>query len=615
MEVTRTFDLLDLYSEKYQKEDALAVKRNKTWEKFSSDDYIRMSYDLAYGLLELGFKKGDKIASITNNRPEWNISDMAMAMTGIIHIPVFPTLNDEDHKYILEHSEVTGLFISDKSIYQKLKDIISSIPAIRFVYSFNEVEGVNRWKEILTIGHANREKFREVLERTKSGIRPEDMFTIVYTSGTTGSPKGVMLSHRNMVSNFIETSKIQPLNKDHKIISFLPLCHIYERSVNYHYQYLGISIYYAENMGTILDDIREIKADGFNTVPRLFEKVYDKIMTLGKSLTGIRKKIFFGAVGLGMQYDPDTCNRLWYKTRLKIADMLVFHKWREALGGNVKLIVSGGSALQPRLAKIFWAAGVQILEGYGLTETSPVISVNHPVKGMLRFGTVGLVLEGVQVKIADDGEILCKGPNLMIGYYKDPEYTAQVIDNEGWFHTGDIGIFEDGKFLKITDRKKEIFKTTSGKYVAPQVIENKLKESIFIEQAIVVGENEKFVSIIISPNFNYLHNWCAERNILYRDNCNMVVQGPVLAEIQKEIYTLNKQLALHEQVKRFRIVCDEWTPLTGELSPSMKLKRSNIHKKYRHLIADMYSRQNDQDVIDETITKARQNNRKNDTAF
>jgi long-chain acyl-CoA synthetase len=502
MEVTRIFDLLEQYGEKYKKEDVLAVKRNKGWDKFTADDYIRSSYLFAYGLIALGFSRGDKIATISNNRPEWNFADMGMAMTGVVHVPVFPSINEEDYLYIFNHSEVKAVIISDRSLYLKLKPFTDQVPAIKDVYTFNGIPEVKHWEEIINTGRQNEEKLRPVLEKLKREISPDDVFTMIYTSGTTGIPKGVMLSHRNIITNFIATSKLQPLDYRHKVISFLPLSHIYERMMNYHYQYKGISIYYAESLGTIIDDVKETGADGFTTVPRLLEKVFDRIMTKGKSLKGIKKFIFFRAVNLGLKFDTSNANKLWFRFRLKLADRLVFHKWREALGGNIKVIVSGGSALQPRLVRIFWAAGIPILEGYGLTETSPVIAVNNYNLENMRFGTVGPVLEGVSVKIDDDGEILCKGPNVMKGYFKDPEYTGRVIDGEGWFRTGDIGTFEEGKFLKITDRKKEIFKTTAGKYVAPQVIENKLKESLFIEQVMVIGENEKFVSAIISPNFN-----------------------------------------------------------------------------------------------------------------
>jgi len=588
MEVTRIFDLLDRYAELYNKDDVLAGKKNGEWIKYSADDYIHNSNCISYGLLGLGFKRGDKIATVTNNRPEWNFSDMGMMQIGVIHVPIYPTISIEDYEHILIHSDVKAIIISDKSLYEKLKDLIGKIPGIHHVFTFNDVGGVRNWSEIIEIGKALESKYRGEVIKIKAGIDPDELATLIYTSGTTGSSKGVMLSHRNIVSNFIATSRIQPLDHNHKILSFLPLCHIYERMVNYKFQYKGISIYYAENFGTIPANLKEIKADGFNTVPRLLERVFDKIVSKGKDLTGIKKRIFFWALNLGLRYELNGANGHIYETQLKIADKLVFSKWREALGGNVKIIVSGGSALQPRLARVFWAAGMRVIEGYGLTETSPVIAVNHAVWPNIKFGTVGPLIQDVEVKFAEDGEILTKGPNLMLGYYKDPEYTKEVVDEDGWFHTGDVGVLEEGKFLKITDRKKEIFKLSSGKYVAPQVIENKFKESIFIEQIMVVGENEKFASALISPNLDYLHSWATLHKLHFRDNKELVSTKVAMARYQKEVDGINKTLGEHEKIKRFRLVCEEWTPQTGELSPTLKLKRATIYKKYNHILSEIY---------------------------
>jgi long-chain acyl-CoA synthetase len=588
MEVTRIFDLLDRYAERYQKDDVLAGKKNGSWVKYSTQDYIQNSNFFSYGLLGLGFKRGDKIATVTNNRPEWNITDMGMMQIGVVHVPIYPTISLEDYTHILKHSDVKAIIISDKSLYEKLKGLIEKMPFIHHVFTINKTEGVRSWSEIIEIGKALEEKYRDEVLKIKTSIQPGDLATLIYTSGTTGSSKGVMLSHRNIVSNFIATSVIQPLDHRHKILSFLPLCHIYERMVNYKFQYKGISIYYAENFGTIPANLKEIRADGFNTVPRLLERVFDKIVAKGKDLTGIKKRIFFWALNLGLRYELNGANGPIYEAQLKIADKLVFSKWREALGGNVKIIVSGGSALQPRLARVFWAAGMRVLEGYGLTETSPVIAVNHTVWPNIKFGTVGPLLQDVEVKFAEDGEILTKGPNLMLGYYKDPEYTKQVVDKDGWFHTGDVGILEDGKFLKITDRKKEIFKLSSGKYVAPQVIENKFKESIFIEQLMVVGENEKFASALISPNLEYLHSWATLHKFHFRDNIELVNTKEVMERYQKEVDIINKTLGEHEKIKRFRLVCEEWSPQSGELSPTLKLKRSVIYKKYDALLRDIF---------------------------
>jgi long-chain acyl-CoA synthetase len=590
MEVTRTFDLLNLYAEKYIIDDALAGKKNKKWVKYSSQDYINNSKYFAYGLMEMGFKRGDKIATVSNNRPEWNFIDMGLSMAGFVHVPIYPTISISEYEHILNNSESQLLIVSDKLLYKKLEPLLAKAKKLQSIYIINEVEGIQNWDEIIAQGKATEAKHETELNELKKAIKPEDLVTIIYTSGTTGNSKGVMLSHHNLVSNAIATSKVQPLNfeEGHKILSFLPLCHVYERMLNYHFQYLGLRIYYAENMATIADNLKEIKADGFSTVPRLLEKVYDKIMAKGKDLEGLKKKIFFWAVKLGLRYELNAANGWFYEYQLKWARKLIFSKWKDALGGQVKIVISGGSALQPRLARIFHAAEMKVMEGYGLTETSPVIAVNHATYPNIRFGTVGPLIEDVEVKIADDGEILTKGPHIMIGYYNAPELTAEVIDEDGWFHTGDIGVMVDNKFLKITDRKKEIFKLSSGKYVAPQAVENKCKESLFIETLMVVGENEKFASALVSPDFNHLHFWASKHKIHYRDNEELVKNPQVIARVQKEVNLINKQLSKTENIKRFRIVCDEWSPQTGELSPTLKLKRKVIYKKYDHILKEIY---------------------------
>ncbi|MCZ2281552.1 MAG: long-chain fatty acid--CoA ligase [Bacteroidales bacterium] len=588
MEITRIFDLLDHLKNNYPSDAILAAKKNGNWIKYSTDDYIRYSNLFSIGLLALGFEKGDKIATVTNNRPEWNFIDMGMLQVGIVHVPLYPTISLDEYKYILTHSDVKAVIISDKQLYAKLERLIGTIPAITKVYIFNEVEGVANWNEIIALGEQNEAHFKTRFNEIKDTIKPEDLATIIYTSGTTGTAKGVMLSHRNLVTNFISTSKIQPLKYGHKVLSFLPLCHIFERMMNYHYQYLGISIYYAENMGTIAADLTEIKADGFTAVPRVLEKIYGKIVAQGKDLPWLKKEIFQWALKLGSRYELNGQNGKFYELKLKIADKLVFSKWRAAIGGRIQVVVSGGAALQPLLSRIFWAADIKVVEGYGLTETSPVIAVGYPFWPKIKFGTVGPILEGVEVKFDAEGEILVKGPNVMMGYYKDPEYTKQVFDEEGWFHTGDIGMMVDGEFLKITDRKKEIFKLSSGKYVAPQLIENKFKESIFIEQIMVVGENEKFASALISPNFNYLHFWASKYKIHYRDNEELIKKTLVIERIQREVDLVNKELGDHEKIKRFRLVCEEWSPQSGELSPTLKLRRNIIYKKYDHILREIF---------------------------
>jgi long-chain acyl-CoA synthetase len=587
MEIRRTFDVLDYAMKTYPRADALASKVDGQWVPWSTAEYVRIANQVSYGLLELGLKKGDKIVSASNNRPEWNFLDMGMMQIGVVHVPIYPTLSDEETAFIFEHSDSRLALVSDAPLYKKFAK--NKTPNIEAIYSFNEVEGAKNWKEIAELGEKNEKKWADKLSLIKDSIKPEDLFTIIYTSGTTGVPKGVMLSHNNMMSNLTDALHILDLETNSRVLSFLPLCHVLERIVHYGYQWQGYGLYYAENLGTIGADLKEIKASTFVTVPRILEVMYDKIIAKGKSLKGIKKQIFFWAVNIGLRYEHAGINGSWYAFQHKIVDKLVFSKWRESLGGNLKMAFSGGAALQPRLARVFTAAGIIIQEGYGLTETSPVISMNEKNYPDNMFGTVGVILKNVEVKIAHDGEILMKGPNLMMGYYKNEELTREVIDNEGWFHTGDIGEIIDGRFLKITDRKKEIFKNSGGKYIAPQSIENKIKESLFIDNAMIIGENQKFTSAIISPNFRFLHDYCAKKGIHYRDNEELITKPQIIARYQQEINSTNKNLGPHEQVKRFRLVVDEWVSATGELSPTLKLKRKFLHEKYDTLIKDVYS--------------------------
>ena len=588
MEVRRTFDLLDLLQEKYRKEDILAGKENGVWVRYTTERYVEEANLFAYGLLALGLKKGEAFASLSNNRPEWNFADMGMAQAGIIHVPIYPTLSTEEYRYILEHSAPSFILVSDKALYEKIKPLADRVGSVRDVFTFNQVEGARHWSEIRELGLKHAGEYGDELASIRASVHEDDILTHIYTSGTTGFPKGVQLSHKNLMSNVIATSKCHNLGSGEKALSFLPLCHVYERMFNYHRQYKGISTYYAENMGTIVDNLMEIKPEIFTTVPRLLERVYDRIIGRGKDLPYISKVIFFWAVRLGLRFELNRKNGWWYHQKLKVADRLVFAKWREALGGNVKIIVSGGAALQPRLARIFWAAGFVILEGYGLTETSPVIAVNDLAANEMMIGTVGPIIDGVEIRIAEDGEILCRGPNVMPGYFRDSGLTKEVI-RDGWFHTGDIGTLVDGRYLKITDRKKEMFKLSSGKYVAPQVIENKLKESFFIEQAMVVGENEKFTSALISPNFPFLHEWASRHEIRFRDNEELIGMKPVEDRYRREISELNDSLPEHEKIKRFRLVREEWSAETGELSPILKLKRRKLYEKYGSILDEIYS--------------------------
>ncbi len=571
------------------RDDALAVKREGRWVKYSTDEYIRHSYLAGYGLLALGMQKGDKIITVTPNRPEWNFLDMGMAMAGILHVPVFPSLNASEYRYILEHSDAGMVIVSDRKLYEKIAPLAASLPAIQKIYTLDPIEGAESWEEILRAGKEHEQTYREVLENTMQEISPGDCATLIYTSGTTGTSKGVMLSHRNLVHNFKAAAEIFRLGPEHKYLSILPLCHVGGRMGNYQTQYSGSSIYYAESMAAIASNMKEIRPDGFDTVPRILEKVFDNVIARGKKLHGMKRAIFFWAVKTGLKYKPPGESSWFYRRKLALADRLIFTKWREALGGRVKLAGCGGASLQPRLERIFWAAGIKVINMYGLTETSPVITINRREKPLLKLGTVGALIDGVEVKIAEDGEILCRGDNVMLGYYRDPELTASVLDAEGWFHTGDIGEWEQGMFLRITDRKKEIFKLSNGKFVAPQVIENVFKESIYIEQVMVVGEHEKFASALISPNFAYISEWLETLTRSAPQKDALIEDPEVLRVIGEEVRRLNENIREPERILRFKLVADEWSPATGELSPTLKLRRKFIAEKYRTQIEQIYS--------------------------
>ncbi|OIP00160.1 MAG: long-chain fatty acid--CoA ligase [Bacteroidetes bacterium CG2_30_33_31] len=587
MKLERNFDILDYNALENKLEIALSISRNGQWENFSIKEYKEMADNFSYGLLELGFKKGDKILTISNNRPEWNFVDMGLGQIGCVHVPVYPNISTDEHAYILEHSDARLVILSSKEHYENIKPLGAKISKIEKICTFDNVERAPNWMEIIELGKANKSKYEAELQKIKDSISKDDLLSIIYTSGTTGRSKGVMLTHYNFMSNVEYSQSILPDGCE-RFLSFLPLCHVFERMVNYLIQARGVAVYYAENMDSIGKNLNEIHAHGFAAVPRVLEKLYDKILLKGKELKGVKRSIFFWAVNLGLRYELNNANGYWYELQLKLANKLVFNKWREALGGEVKIVVSGGAALQPRLARIFTAAGIPLLEGYGLTETSPVISVNHINYPLLRFGTVGPVLDNVEVKIAEDGEILMKGPSLMQGYYKDPERTLEAIDKDGWFHTGDIGELSDHRILKITDRKKEIFKLSTGKYVAPQVVENIFKESPLIEQLLVVGESEKFAAAIISPSFHYLHGWCFKNNIKFRGNVELVNNPKVIKRYQEEIDRINMKLGKHEQIIKFSLTCKEWGPETGELSPTLKLKRNLLKKVYKVKLDFLY---------------------------
>lgn len=587
--VTRTFDILEKSLNQFPRKDALGGKKDGKWYTYSTQEYNDKSHQFALGLMALGLKTGDKVATITTNRPEWNFVDMGMSMSGIIHVPIYPTLGEDEYKHILKHAEVKILIVGDKKLFASLNPLANIMDGLDTVYSFEDVEGAKHYNEILALGEVNREKYSNELEARKETIKPKDLATLIYTSGTTGVPKGVMLSQENLVSNFKAHAEMTELGKDHTALSFLPLCHVYERSMNYHFQYKGLGVYYVGNLAQIISAIREIKPHMFNSVPRLLEKVYDGFVAKGKELSGFKRSLYFWALNLTQNYEYGKKFGPIMNLKISIADKLIYSKWRAALGGNIKYVVSGGAALQPRIGKALGMAKIPTIEGYGLTETSPVIAVNNPAKGEVKVGTVGPILDGYEVKFAPDGEILCKGPGIMLGYYKAPELTAEVMDENGWFHTGDIGVLEEDKYLRITDRKKEIFKLSGGKYIAPQMIENKLKGSDMVEQAMVIGANEKFASAIISPCFPMLHDWASDNKIHYEDNKELIQKPEVINYIQKEIGIINKTLGSHEQISRIRLVCEEWTPNTGELSPTLKLRRNMVAVKYQHLIEAIYS--------------------------
>ncbi len=587
--VTRTFDILERALKEFSREDAIAGKKDGKWYTYSTEEYNKKSHQLAMGLMAMGLKRGDKVATVTTNRPEWNIVDMGLSMAGMIHVPIYPTLGEDEYKYILEHAEVKIIIAGDKKLFKSMCPLANMIDGTDAVYTFEEVDGAKNYDQILELGELHKDELAEQLEAIKKDIKPEDLATLIYTSGTTGVPKGVMLSHKNLVSNFTEHAKLHELGLGHRALSFLPLCHVYERSVNYHFQYRGMGVYYVGNLAQIVSSIREVKPHMFNSVPRLLEKVFDGFIAKGKELSGLKKKLYFWALNLTHHFEYNKKYGPFMKLKISIADKLVYSKWREALGGNINYIVSGGAGLQPRIGRVLGMAKLTTLEGYGLTETSPVIAVNNPIKSEMMVGTVGPILEGYQVKIAQDGEILCKGPGVMMGYYKAPELTNEVIDKNGWFHTGDIGVLVDDKYLKITDRKKEIFKLSGGKYIAPQMIENKLKMSDFIEQVMVIGANEKFASALISPCFPILHDWAVEHKLQYENDEDLIQLPEVISQLQKEVNKVNKTLGTHEQIKRIRLVKEEWTPTSGELSPTLKLKRNTVSVKYQYLIDDIYS--------------------------
>ncbi len=589
-EITRLFDFPYYQQERFNSiPDALVTKQNGEWIKTSTEEYIAKANAISRALLRLGVQKDDKIALIsTNNRTEWNIMDIGILQTGAQDVPIYPTISETDYEYILNHSGAIYCFISDSEILRKINLIKDYVPNLKDVYSFEEIEGCKNWTELLTLG-ADQSNQNEVEDRKKA-VKTDDLATIIYTSGTTGKPKGVMLSHQNIVSNVFAGALRIPLSPGKsRTMSYLPVCHILERFYLYLCQYYGVSIYFGESIDKIGDNLREVKPNLMTGVPRVLEKVYDKIYAKGLELKGIKRSLFFWAVNIGLRYEPYQANGWWYEVQLSIARKLIFSKWKEGVGGNLELIACGSAALQPRLARVFAAAEITIMEGYGLTETSPLISINDMRNHGYKIGTVGKVIDKVEVKIAEDGEILCKGPNVMLGYYKDEEQTKEVL-RDGYFHTGDIGEIDSEGFLKITDRKKEMFKTSGGKYISPQLLENAMKQSRFIEQIMVIGDGQKMPAAFIQPNFDFIKEWERIHGITVGTTNEEIIANPkVIERIQEEVTILNEKFGNWEKIKRFELTPDVWSIAGGHLTPTMKLKRKIVMNKYIDLFHKIYN--------------------------
>lgn len=587
--ISRIFEFPYYQLSKNNLPDCLVTKYDDKWVKTSTQEFIEKINAISRGLLRMDVNKNDKIALITStNRTEWSIMDIGILQTGAQTIPIYPTIGEEGYEYILNHSESIYCFVSDQEVYDTLMRIKKNVPHLKEVFSFDAIEGCKHWKEILKLGKDDSNQ--EDVEARKNEVHEMDLATIIYTSGTTGKPKGVMLSHHNIVTNVLDSAPRIPVPEGNsRAMSFLPVCHVFERVILYIYQYHSVSVYFAESIEKISDNLKEVHPNVMSVVPRLLEKVYDKIYAKGTDLTGIKKGLFFWAIELGLKYEPYGANGWWYETKLKLARKLIFSKWKEALGGELQVMVSGSAALQPRLTRVFAAAGIPVMEGYGLTETSPVISVNDMRNGLFRVGTVGKTIPNVEIKIAEDGEILCKGPNVMMGYYKDPEKTAEVMTGD-YFHTGDIGEIDADGFIKITDRKKEMFKTSGGKYIAPQLLENAMKQSLFIEQIMVIGDGEKMPAAFIQPSFDFVKEWAKRKKIdignSLIDLCN---NEQVIARIQEEVDLYNERFGNWEKIKRFELTPELWTVEAGHLTPTMKLKRRVVKERYKELYEKIYN--------------------------
>ncbi|MBL3654533.1 AMP-dependent synthetase/ligase [Fulvivirga sediminis] len=583
MNIRRLFDVLLFQNQERSQQVSLAHKMDNQWKTYSTEEVVKIANQLSTGLLKAGISPGEKIGLVSLNRPEWVIVDFAISQIGAINVPMYPNSTAEDYAYIINDATVKMVFAGDDDLLTKLKKTETLVNHNISLFSFDQGSDKYLWTNLL-----KDEIDHETIETLRSKIEYEDLATIIYTSGTTGNPKGVMLSHKNILSNTAAVTKAFATGgPEHTVLSFLPLSHIFERTALYVYLHMGASIYFAESMDTIAENMREVKPHFFATVPRLLEKVYEKILVTGYELQGVKKNLFFWALNLAKKYDLDNNQGFFYNLQLTLANKIIFSKWRAALGGRVEFIVSGGAALQPRLANIFWAAQIKVLEAYGLTETSPGISFS--LIDDLKVGCVGPLLDGIQVKIATDGEVLVKGDNVMMGYYKRQDLTDEVIDNDGWFHTGDIGEMVDNHYLKITDRKKEMFKTSGGKYIAPQALENKFGESLLIDQIMIVGEGQKFPGALIVPNFEKLRTWCQHHNVNYTTDDEMIKNSEVVDKFEREIASLNESFAQYEKIKKFRLLPQHWTIENGEVTPKLSLKRKIIKKNHQSVIDSIYS--------------------------
>lgn len=583
-EVKRLFDIPYYQLENYPNPKMFSTKRGTTWDALSTQEFINYANTVSKGLIRLGIQPGEKIGLVSSNRFEWNVIDIAVQQIGAVVVPIYPNISTHDYKYIFNDAGIKICFVGSDELYDKISSINDEVHKLEKIYAFDEYNGAETWKSVMD----ESDTYETELETRKNNVQNGDLATLIYTSGTTGNPKGVMLSHNNILSNVMASKPRIPADHTSRVLTFLPACHVYERMLHYLYMYCGCSIHFAVSLDTIGENMLEVKPHVFTAVPRLLEKVFDKIMAKGDALTGIKRSLFFWAVGLAEKYDVKGMSA-WYNFKLGIARKLIFSKWQEALGGEVRAIASGSAALQPRLARIFLAAGINVLEGYGLTETSPVISVNCLQRG-IRIGTVGPLLDNVQVKFAEDGEILVKAPSVMMGYYNLPDKTAEALEPDGWFHTGDIGEMVEGKFLKITDRKKEIFKTSGGKFVIPQVMENKFKESRFIEQIMVIGEGEKFPAALIVPSYPFLKDWAKRKNINLEGKSNEEIaqNEQVIARVQKEVDAYNELYGNWERVKKFALLPNEFTIEGNELTPTLKFKRKVIMEKYHAVVEKIY---------------------------